>query len=296
MGTAGSRLCFLLILYAIFKDNPCANAILEEKLRLGGNGLAYYDQHMHTYFSPDSSETFEHYLEVTDGIVVTTEHLDFQDAYNDGTDTVPDYEAYSAKIQELNEHYGGRIRKGIEIGYTRESYEQIQSYLEGKDFDVKLLSVHQNGAYDFLMPIIDTMDPREVMQEYFALCLEAVQRVEGANVFAHFDYGIRRLSVSVTDLEEFAPVLKTLLETIIKKEMALELNTRSMYEYHNAELYRYVISLYLGLGGTRFSLGSDAHSTVKYRYHFEDAIQLLKGMGVTEVVQFQNQEGYFEKI
>lgn len=258
--------------------------------------MAYYDQHMHTSFSPDSSESFEHYLEVTDGIVVTTEHLDFQDAYNGGKDTILDYAAYSAKIDQLNDHYGGRIRKGIEIGYTRESYEQILAYLDGKHFDVKLLSVHQNGTYDFLMPIVDTMEPRAVMQEYFGLCLEAVQRVEGANVFAHFDYGIRRLPVTVTDLEEFAPILQQLLEVIIQKEMALELNTRSMYDYHNDELYHYVISLYLGLGGTRFSLGSDAHSTTKYRFHFEDAVQLLKGMGVTEVVQFQNQQGYFEKL
>lgn len=258
--------------------------------------MAYYDQHMHTYFSPDSSETFENYLELTDGILITTEHLDFEDAYNGGVDTVLNYEKYAAKVAELNSRYNGRIRKGIEIGYTPASYSRIGEYLKGKSFDVKLLSVHQNGTYDFLMPIVDTMDSRSVMQEYFTLCVEAVQRVEGANVFAHFDYGIRRLPVTVSDLREFEPLLKQLLSGILAKEMALELNTRSMYEYGNVELYRYVIGLYQEMGGTRFSLGSDAHSTVKYRYHFEDAVQLLKEMGVTSVVQFQNQEAYFEEI
>ena len=46
--------------------------------------MGYYDQHMHTHFSPDSAESFENYLEQTDGLLVTTEHLDFQDAYNGG--------------------------------------------------------------------------------------------------------------------------------------------------------------------------------------------------------------------
>ena len=243
--------------------------------------LGYYDQHMHTHFSPDSAESFENYLEQTDGLLVTTEHLDFHDAYNGGVDTVLDYAAYSDKIDALNAIHDGRIRRGIEVGYTPESHARIMSYLEGKTFDVILLSVHQNGRYDYLQPIIDEMDPKAVMQEYFQLCTEAVRQVDGANIFAHFDYGIRRLPVTVEDLREFDPLLKGLLNAIMAKKMALELNTRSMYEYNNADLYRYMIGLYLEMGGSSFSLGSDAHSIQKYRYHFDDAIALLHELGVT---------------
>ncbi|HBQ62108.1 MAG TPA: hypothetical protein DD651_01045, partial [Trichococcus sp.] len=153
-----------------------------------------------------------------------------------------------------------------------------------------------NGRYDYLQPIIDEMDPKAVMKEYFELCTQAVRQVDGANVFAHFDYGIRRLPVTVDDLREFEPLLKGLLDEIMAKEMALELNTRSMYEYNNADLYRYMIGLYLEMGGTRFSLGSDAHSIQKYRYHFDDAIALLKDLGVHELTLFKNQVGYTEPI
>ena len=258
--------------------------------------LGYYDQHMHTHFSPDSAESFENYLEQTDGLLVTTEHLDFHDAYNGGVDTVLDYAAYSDKIDALNAIHDGRIRRGIEVGYTPESHARIMSYLEGKTFDVILLSVHQNGHYDYLQPIIDEMDPKAVMQEYFQLCTEAVRQVDGANIFAHFDYGIRRLPVTVDDLREFEPLLKGLLNAIMAKEMALELNTRSMYEYNNADLYRYMIGLYLEMGGSSFSLGSDAHSIQKYRYHFDDAIALLHELGVTELTLFKNKMAYTEKI
>ena len=50
------------------------------------------------------------------------------------------------------------------------------------------------------------------------------------------------------------------------------------------------------MGGTRFSLGSDAHSIQKYRYHFDDAIALLKDLGVHELTLFKNQVGYTEPI
>ena len=258
--------------------------------------LGYYDQHMHTHFSPDSAESFENYLEQTDGLLVTTEHLDFHDAYNGGVDTVLDYAAYSDKIDALNAIHDGRIRRGIEVGYTPESHARIMSYLEGKTFDVILLSVHQNGRYDYLQPIIDEMDPKAVMQEYFQLCTEAVRQVDGANIFAHFDYGIRRLPVTVEDLREFEPLLKGLLNAIMAKKMALELNTRSMYEYNNADLYRYMIGLYLEMGGSSFSLGSDAQSIQKYRYHFDDAIALLHELGVTELTLFKNKMAYTDKI
>jgi histidinol-phosphatase (PHP family) len=251
---------------------------------------------MHTHFSPDSAESFENYLEQTDGLLVTTEHLDFHDAYNGGVDTVLDYAAYSDKIDALNAIHDGRIRRGIEVGYTPESHARIMSYLEGKTFDVILLSVHQNGRYDYLQPIIDEMDPKAVMQEYFQLCTEAVRQVDGANIFAHFDYGIRRLPVTVEDLREFEPLLKGLLNAIMAKKMALELNTRSMYEYNNADLYRYMIGLYLEMGGSSFSLGSDAHSIQKYRYHFDDAIALLHELGVTELTLFKNKMAYTDKI
>jgi histidinol-phosphatase (PHP family) len=196
----------------------------------------------------------------------------------------------------LNAIHDGRIRRGIEVGYTPESHARIMSYLEGKTFDVILLSVHQNGRYDYLQPIIDEMDPKAVMQEYFQLCTEAVRQVDGANIFAHFDYGIRRLPVTVEDLREFEPLLKGLLNAIMAKKMALELNTRSMYEYNNADLYRYMIGLYLEMGGSSFSLGSDAHSIQKYRYHFDDAIALLHELGVTELTLFKNKMAYTDKI
>jgi histidinol-phosphatase (PHP family) len=252
--------------------------------------MTIYDQHMHTYFSPDSSETFEKYLKQTKGQIVTTEHLDFDDRFMGGKDTILDYEEYDKIIAQLNKQYDNRIRKGIEIGYTKDSHTQILEYLEGKDFDVQLLSVHQNGEYDFLQPVVKEKDVQDVMNEYFPLLLEALDQFPVANVLAHFDYGIRLFDVSLKELQEHQSILERVLQKVIDKNMAFELNTRSMYQYGNVVLYEQMITWYLELGGKFFSLGSDAHSIDYYGFHFEDAIALLEKHGVSSVVIFDKQQ------
>lgn len=258
--------------------------------------MAIYDQHMHTYFSPDASEMFEEYLKQTTGPIVTTEHLDFHDCYNGGQDTVLDYAAYSTKINQLNKQYDKRIRKGIEIGYTKESHQQINEYLNGKVFDVQLLSVHQNGIYDFLQPIVKEKKAADVMDEYFTLLLAALENFSTANILSHFDYGIRLFDVKVTDLQKYQVTLKAVLQKVIENNMAFELNTRSMYQYGNETLYEQMISWYLELGGASFSLGSDAHSIADYGFHFDETIALLKKYGVSTVTIFEKQRAKEIKI
>ncbi len=72
--------------------------------------------------------------------------------------------------------------------------------------------------------------------------------------------------------------------------MAFELNTRSMYQYGNVELYEQMIVWYLELGGTSFSLGSDAHSIAYYGFHFDEAIALLEKQGISAVTVFEQQQ------
>ncbi|EDP67336.1 hypothetical protein CAT7_00705 [Carnobacterium sp. AT7] len=252
--------------------------------------MVIYDQHMHTYFSPDASETFEAYLKQTTGPIVTTEHLDFHDCYNGGQDSVLNYDDYSKKIKQLNTQYDNRIRKGIEIGYTKDSHQQIADYLKGKEFDVQLLSVHQNGEYDFLQPVVKEKEAHDVMDEYFSLLLEALENFPTANVLSHFDYGIRLFDVSVEDLQDYQEVLKAVLQKVIDNKMAFELNTRSMYQYGNVALYEQMISWYLALGGSSFSLGSDAHSIDYYGFYFGETMTLLEKYNISKVTVFEQQK------
>lgn len=230
------------------------------------------DNHLHTHFSYDSETQFEDYLTHYDGDIVTTEHYDLSNPYTK-QDDVPDYDAYSREIAELNRKYGNRIKKGIEIGYYELREDDIIAYLADKNYDLKLLSVHHNGTNDYLYDEVVDMEKAEIIQEYLDKLEYAIGRVD-ADVLAHFDYGFRIFDMTVEDLKVYEPQLKRIFQKMIDHDLAFELNSKSMYLYGKEELYRYALSLVKELGCHKYSIGSDGHKLEHFRLAF-DKIQAL---------------------
>lgn len=109
------------------------------------------DNHLHTHFSYDCETDFREYLDHYDGEIVTTEHYDLSNPYGGSySDDVPDYQDYVTEIEKLRQIYGNRIKTGIEIGYYAPRKQEILDYLADKSYDLKLLSVHHNGQFDYL--------------------------------------------------------------------------------------------------------------------------------------------------
>ncbi|NQH34440.1 hypothetical protein HO665_09570 [Streptococcus suis] len=238
------------------------------------------DNHLHTHHSYDSKVRFQDYLEHYSGEIVTTEHFDLSNPYSK-QDDIPDYEAYSQEIAVLNEDYGKRIKKGIEIGYFQPRETDILAYLADKDFDLKLLSVHHNGVNDYLDEEVADMDKMAVMTDYLDRLEYAVGRVP-ADVLAHFDYGFRLFDVTVQELETFEPQLIRIFKKMIAHDLAFELNAKSIYLYHHEELYRYALQLVKELGCNRYSLGSDGHVLEHFQLGFEKMLQMLEDYGIPE--------------
>lgn len=256
--------------------------------------MEYYDQHLHTYFSYDADETFEKYLENFDGFVVTTEHFDLANPVTH-QDDVPDYDAYQKKISELNQKYQNRILKGIEIGYIASEKERIKKYLNNKNFDLKLLSIHHNGKFDYLDDFVADMDYHTILDEYLKAMNEAIDEIP-ANVLAHFDYGIRLFDLTVEQLKEFEPQLTKIFKNAIEHQLAFEVNAKSTHLYHNLALYDYALDLYLSLGGKLITLGSDGHKIEHFRLHFDELIDLIKSKGINELATYQNGQLKLAKI
>lgn len=238
------------------------------------------DNHLHTHHSYDSKARFQDYLEHYSGEIVTTEHFDLSNPYSK-QDDIPDYEAYSQEIAVLNEDYGKRIKKGIEIGYFQPRETDILAYLADKDFDLKLLSVHHNGVNDYLDEEVADMDKMAVMTDYLDRLEYAIGRVP-ADVLAHFDYGFRLFDVTVQELETFEPQLIRIFKKMIAHDLAFELNAKSIYLYHHEELYRYALQLVKELGCNRYSLGSDGHVLEHFQLGFEKMLQMLEDYGIPE--------------
>ncbi|EFQ57794.1 PHP domain-containing protein [Streptococcus downei] len=238
------------------------------------------DNHLHTYFSYDSQAKFEEYLEAYPGQIVTTEHFDLSNPYT-GQDDAPDYQAYSQEIERLNQIYGNRLKRGIEIGYYQPREADILAYLADKEYDLKLLSVHHNGQNDYLDDEIVERRRDEVITEYLDLLEKAIGRVD-AHVLAHFDYGFRLFDLEVRDLQVYEQKLMAIFKKMIEEGLAFELNSKSIYLYHHEDLYRYALGLLKELGCHKYSLGSDGHKLEHFRLNFEGLEKILADFNISQ--------------
>lgn len=250
--------------------------------------MKYYDQHVHTDFSFDSDEKMENYMKLAGDDFVTTEHLEFNNPDAKNHDSIPDYTKYVAEIERLKKKTGKRIYKGVEIGMSAGQEDKIKEYLAHHTFDIKLLSFHQDGDKDFLDDQVTHMDPLKVTDDYYRLMWKGINAFHDADVLTHFDYGVRKLNLTSGQFSTTAGVLLTnIFKIAIRNNMAFELNTKSMYKYHNIGLYDYAIEIYKQLGGKRYTIGSDAHEVSFYEDHFRDAVEMLRAHDIHHVNVFR---------
>ena len=249
-----------------------------------------FDQHVHSNFSFDSNEDLENYINVSNkNDIVTTEHLDFANPIINYEDSSINYLKYIEEITSLNKKYSNKFFSGIEIGYTPNSEKRIEDFLIDKNFNLKLLSIHQNGLYDYMCVNKKLISLEALIQEYFEQMIQALESSIEFNVLAHFEYGIRIIDISVTEFDSLASkFLNKIIELIVKKEIVFEVNTKSMYKYKKENLYSYMIEKYLKKGGKLFTLGSDAHNIKDYAYKFDDARKFLLARNVKEIILFKD--------
>jgi len=249
-----------------------------------------FDQHVHSSFSFDSNEDLENYINVSNNSdIITTEHLDFENPIINYKDSSIDYLKYVGQIKNLNKKYSNKFFLGIEIGYTPNSEKRIEDFLKDKNFNLKLLSIHQNGNYDYMCVNKKLISLEVLIQEYFEQIIQALESSIEFNVLAHFEYGLRMIDISVTDFDNLASVfLNKIIELIVKKEIAFEVNTKSMYKYKKENLYNYMIEKYIKKGGRLFTLGSDAHNIREYAYKFDEVKKFLLSKNIKEIILFKD--------
>lgn len=251
----------------------------------------YYDQHLHTHHSFDSKEKVENYLKKTTNQLVTTEHLDYQNPYDKFNDNIPNFTLYDTELTQLEETFNRSILRGVEIGYVPNHDGRIKEFLADKPYDLILLSTHQNGKIDFMDPVVQTLEKKRLIHEYYEQMIIAVEKMPSANVLTHFDYGMRQIEISAQEFQELAePLLTDLFKKVINAELAFELNAKSFVKYKNKHLYEYAIPLYISLGGRLFTLGSDAHVAEDYELGFSEMKSLLKNNGISELSIFKEQK------
>lgn len=260
--------------------------------------MILHDQHVHSEFSEDSNALIEKYYEIAKDLgckyFVTTEHYDF-DLGTKGFDWTVDFDRLKEKLSYFNSLNGPKCLLGIELGYRKDKLEQIINMSHSQNFDIINLSIHDHecGIEYYFQPGFIEYGIEKTLTMYFEEILEAVTIFDNFDVLSHIDYGFKTAYAidHNVKLSQYESIVKNILETLIKKDKALEINTKVQTSLP-IEHTKYLLNLYFSLGGRKLTLSSDAHEVERYRDKYQEYSELIKEAGFEYLCYFVNRKEY----
>jgi histidinol-phosphatase (PHP family) len=265
----------------------------------------FYDYHVHTAFSEDSSMGMEEMclgaIERNIVEIAVTDHLDIDYPDRDFQFDL-DYAAYSTAIDHAREKYHGRLNiiKGIEIGLQAHILDECAAFLEGKDFQFVIASVHAVSGMDLSGDEYYRQKTKKAAYiEYLEALLACIKNFKAFNVVGHVDllrrYGsYRDKSMKHSD---FGDLLDLVFEELISTGRGLEINTSGFrYKLQSTLPDLDLLKRYRELGGEILTIGSDAHTPHHLAYYFSAAYQVVKKAGFDYITRFPHGKPEFVKI
>ncbi len=251
-----------------------------------------YDQHVHTFLSSDSEESFENYLqkalELKLSHFVSTEHLDLS-CIGLGKDDMPDLALQKSICQTLQQKYPIQILRGIELGYKFSRLKDIEHLVNTHDFDVIIMSVHEDERAECASSaFLQHRSSDEAYAAYLDIYIHMLTHCSCYDIVGHIDFLLRYMKPVC--LEKHKDKLCRLFQLIIAQNKCLEYNTRFLYRHNESHNLEYLFSLYYECGGQKVCLGSDAHNVEDYLASFSEALQMLKYIGFSHICTYQKRK------
>ena len=254
------------------------------------------DSHAHTTYSFDGGSTARaddicaEYIEKGFSLAALTDHYDI-DYIEDGLYSPYRVDEARREYDAACEKYAGRFELvwGIELGQAPYRAESARRYVAEHGFEFVIGSIHNlDMCPDFYYMDFSKM-PDEMIRRLYARYVEAlfaVVRFGGIHTLAHVTYPMRYIHRSgrSLDLSEFYDDYRRLFRELIDSGVALEVNTGKVRAGYVTSPDVDLIALYRDCGGTRITVGSDAHRTGDYGEDVADTIAKLGAMGFRELV------------
>lgn len=262
--------------------------------------VVFADMHTHSENSHDSACKIEDmYIaqrRAGTDIFAVTDHFDTA-SYTDYDVFSPIIEAHET-VEMLKKKYSdSNILSGIEISEGFWYPEVCKKVLSLVDYDVVIGSVHlvryenMMGAYskiDFSALNYDVVV--KYIKAYFADMLTMLDRVD-FDVLAHLTCPFRYINGKYkrgVDELLFISEIEEILRQIIKKEIALEINTSSFNMLNDSMPPIKILQMYRELGGRLITLGSDAHIAENASVSFSVAVEKIKKTGFEHIYFYKN--------
>ena len=236
--------------------------------------MAYLaDMHIHSIYSYDGQMRIESVikrgLELGLKYLAFTEHIELDQITL--KQVVNRYKCYCEELEILQEKYPNiKLIKGMEVSNPERHIDELQT-LNNLDLDYILGSNH-------LLP--KEYSKKEVLL-YYKRILQMVKN-GGIDAVAHLDYIRRRIDEVILPIG----IIEEIFDTIISNDMALEINSSAVrrineFSFPNDEK----LKLYQQMGGSKVTIGSDAHrlnevfdniENVSQKYDFNKGIYLKR--------------------
>lgn len=261
-----------------------------------------FNSHIHTSISKDGKATADEmchtaYVENISGIAIT-DHCEISSFISENVYQKTKHSTLLAA--KMKEKYTGKLFVGIgvEIGDGMLNSQYTNRILHLADYDVVLASIHvinyQNriihlSRVDFSKLSQDSIS--EYMNQYFMHLLETAQKAD-YDVLSHITLPLRYTNAECgldINIKKYTSYIDHILKAVIERDKAIEVNT-SEIDRIGLMPDKDILMRYRELGGTKITIGSDAHNTSHLMHGIADSINCLKMCGFTQYGYYKNRK------
>ncbi|HNW35417.1 MAG TPA: histidinol-phosphatase HisJ family protein [Candidatus Ozemobacteraceae bacterium] len=247
------------------------------------------DQHCHTRFSADGTALPETMLEAAAAVGIRhlafTDHADFAPS-----DPCIEPESYFRQLNRFRDNeWGIQLGVGVEVGIQVGHAASVEAFLKGRPFDFVIASMHRACGLDIADGSFHRGRSVETAwSDFLDDTLASMKACPDFDTLGHFDILTRYDATRGTrPTEAHAGKLDAVLTWLIKQEKCLELNTSARrYDVGRMHPAEDILQRYVALGGSRVTIGSDAHRPNSVGAGVSDVLRLLLSQGIDAVSFF----------
>lgn len=262
------------------------------------------DCHSHSSNSPDADESVEIMCDkaVKLGLFAygITDHFE-ANGYNNSYYVTSSRNSFLEIVNYRNNYKPEtKILAGIEVGQPLQDVAVSNEIIGRFEYDYILASLHNLKFHtDFAFLDYEKTDVDSVIKKYFEELLE-IAKWGNFNVLAHLTYPARYIFKRCghrLNLDNYKAQIDEVLKEIIKKDIALEINTSTLRSELKFTLPQQPqVDRYVELGGKLISVGADAHNSEYIGFGIEYAYEMVKKAGLNEVCYFEKRQPRLLKI
>lgn len=203
--------------------------------------------------------------------------------------TLDDYFNFMAKLRKL----GYKVKTGIEVCNFQDQ-EKVKSILAPYDFDYIIGSIHflHGWAYDS-SEIKDEWN-NHTLEEIYDWYAQEVEKLCASKIYDVLGHPFNiRLFKNIPDFD-VTPYLVRVAKAVKEANMAIDINTGTLYRYPIAEISPYPDFMKIAVEyNLPIITSSDAHKPEHCGNHIDEAISYAKSFGYTKSINFTNRQRKF---